>query len=75
MKALTFGIGLAVFFLGVSTVCGYAIGLASLYRWSSDGGTGMAFNTGVGFMLTGFAICILSSRSHAKVCDLPPPIA
>lgn len=61
MKSLAFGLGLAIFFLGITTEVGYALGWSHLYSW--DHSIGMAVNTGIGFTLTGLALCILASHA------------
>lgn len=61
MKSFTFGLGLAVLFIGITTEVGYALGWSQLYSW--DHSIGMAVNTGLGFTLTGLSLCLLSSRS------------
>lgn len=68
MRALAFGLAAVVFFLGLATIIGYIIDFDRLYKW--DGGTGMALNTGLGFIFTGVCLSLLTSRSHVQICKL-----
>jgi len=66
MKAFAFGLGLCVFCIGVSCILGYALSISRLYNW--DNGVGMSLASGVAFLFTGFAVCILASRTHEQIC-------